>query len=315
MTTLTRRNFLSATALGALGAMAVSSPAAEPASKLGPVCLFTKPIDALSAEEICGIATEAGCTALDLTVRKNGHIKPDRVEQDLPAFVETARKAGLTVPLMVTALTGADDPDAVRVLKTAAAVGIKAYRMGYLPYDEAHPPREQLPALRERLAALAALNGELGIGGLYQNHAGRALGAAVWDLAEALQGIDPARMGCQYDIRHACVEGAQSWPLGLRQIAGHVRCLAIKDYRWELRGAKWELLDVPLGEGMVDYTKYFQTVKQLGLAAPVSLHLEHELLTPEQQKLDAAGRRKVIVASIQRERLWLEAALKTAGLG
>lgn len=314
MHSISRRNFLQAATAGTIAALATKGRAAAAVPKPGPVCLFTKPIDTLPPEEICGMAAEAGFKALDLTVRKNGRIQPATVEKDLPAFAETARQAGLAIPLMVTALTGAGDADAQRVLKTAAAAGIRAYRMGYIQYEDGKPPREQLPAIHERFVRLAALNAEVGLCGLYQNHAGRALGAAVWDLAEALQGIDPLRMGCQYDIRHASVEGAESWSLGLRQIASHVRCLAIKDYRWEKRGTRWVVENVPLGEGMVDFPGFFQFVKQLGLEVPVTLHVEYELLGPEQNGLDAAGRRKVIVAKIRRDLAWLNTALKTAGL-
>ncbi len=53
---------------------------------------------------------ESGFRAVDLTVRPDGHVLPERVEDDLPRAVETLRRSGLTVPMITTAITDANDP-------------------------------------------------------------------------------------------------------------------------------------------------------------------------------------------------------------
>ena len=84
-------------------------------------------------------------------------------------------------------------------------------------------------------------------------------------------------MGLQYDIRHAVVEGGMSWQNGLRLVQPQIKTLAIKDFLWEKKNGEWNPLNVPLGEGMVDFKTYFKLLKQYKVNVPVSLHLEHPL--------------------------------------
>jgi sugar phosphate isomerase/epimerase len=136
---------------------------------------------------------------------------------------------------------------------------------------------ESLEAFRPKFRRLAELNEELGLHGAYQNHSGTQIGAPVWDLHLLLEGLDPRYAGCQYDIRHATVEGGNSWPLGLRLIHPFIRTTVIKDFVWEEQGGSWRVKNVLLTEGMVDFPAYFAMIKELGVAGPISLHFEYEL--------------------------------------
>ncbi len=48
--------------------------------------------------ELARAAKSAGFGGFDLTVRKRGHVMPERVKQDLPKAVETIRQEGLEDP-------------------------------------------------------------------------------------------------------------------------------------------------------------------------------------------------------------------------
>ena len=73
-------------------------------------------------------AKRLGFDGLDLTVRKGGHVLPERAAEDLPRAVATAREEGLDVPMITTALTSADDPTARAILSTAAGSGSRSSR-------------------------------------------------------------------------------------------------------------------------------------------------------------------------------------------
>ena len=119
-----------------------------------------------------------------------------------------------------------------------------------------------------------------------------------------LRGLDPRWIGVQYDIRHATVEGANAWPLGLRLLHPYVRTVVVKDCVWGQRDGRWQVVDVPLGEGMVDFAAYFAHVRALGIRAPVSMHFEYAL--PE----DRAG----VVAAMRRDLGRLRMLLSEAGV-
>jgi len=305
----TRRDFLAAAAggaaaLGARGAGAAPAPAAAKPT----VSVFTKHLQHLDYRALAETVAEAGFDGLDLTVRAEGHVLPERVIADLPRAVEAARAASLSVPMITTTITSAHDPHAEAVLRTAGDLGIGHYRLGWLPYDKARGIEGTLEALKAPLAELAALNERCRIRGGYQNHPGDRIGAAVWDIWFLLKGVGSPWLGCQYDIRHAVIEGGSSWTTGLRLVAPFVHTLDVKDGLWTKTEKGWRAVTVPLGEGAVDLVAFFRLATELGLTVPISMHFEY----PFPETGTPAERRKAAVALMRKDRERMLAAMAEA---
>jgi L-ribulose-5-phosphate 3-epimerase len=241
------------------------------------VYIFSKHLQFLDYKELADAAASMGFDGVDLSVRPNGHVLPERVEDDLPKAVEALKKAGLKPSLMTTAVNQANDPTDKKLLTTAAKLGFTHYRMNWYPYPENKPMPDSLEVLSQKVNALGELNKQLGLKGYYQNHAGILVGSVIWEIYELLKNADPNYMGIQYDIRHAMVEGATSWENGVKLIHERIQSISVKDYRWQLKDGKWTIEDVPIGEGMVDFRKYFSMLKQYKINVPVSLHIEYSL--------------------------------------
>ena len=298
-----RREFLRTAALAAGSGLVLPSLAQKDSAK---ACLhiFSKPLQWLGYDALAETLAQAGLGGIDLSVRPKGHVEPEKVEQDLPRAVEAARKQGLKVEMMVTAITSAEDPLAERVLKTAAQCGVKIYRMGYVRYDEALGVEGSIEKNHKQMAALEALNKKCGITGCYQNHyawGDGLFGGPVWDIYYMLKGFDPQWLGCQYDIRHAVAESGGSWSVALKLIAPYIRSTCLKDFAWAKKKDKWMPDDVFAGEGMVPWDNYFKLVKSLKLGGPVSVHCEWELFTKEEQALPESERRALAVRKIKRD--------------
>jgi L-ribulose-5-phosphate 3-epimerase len=313
---MTRRGFLSATGLAGAATLAVrSSWAGSSPSPLaetrGPVSVsvFTKHLQYLDHRALAEVVAEAGFDGIDLPVRAGGHVLPERVGEDLPKVVEAARAAGVAVTMITTAITSARDPHAEAVLATAGGLGIRDYRLGWLPYDRARGILGTIEDLRAPMRALAALNERCGIRGGYQNHAGDRVGSAVWDLHLLLEAVGSPWLGSQYDIRHAVIEGSSSWPNALRLIAPFIHTVDVKDSHWEKTEKGWQAANVPLGEGVVDLVAFFRLLGELGVAAPVSVHFEY----PFPEAGSPAERRKAAVAIMGRDREVLRKAMAAAG--
>ena len=233
---------------------------------------------------------------------------PERVRDDLPRAVEAAKAAGLTIPMITTAIASVNEPHAEAVLETAGRLGVRDYRLGYITYDEARGVAGTLDALRAPLRDLAALNEKCRIRGGYQNHAGDRLGAAVWDLWLVLRDVGSPWLGCQYDIRHAVIEGFNAWRNALRLIAPFVQTIDVKDGQWE-RGPKgWQATTVPLGDGAVDLVAFFTLLGTLQIAKPISVHFEY----PFPEEGSPAERRKAAVALMRADRERLRSAMAKA---
>ena len=273
--TLSRRSFLQRSALSASAAVATTLPGlamAQPRPRLNnPLCVFTKPFCHLPFDELGRRIAALGFDGLEAPIRKGGHVEPAEVADRLPELVETLQRHQLVINIMASDINDPADPLTETVLKTAAKLGVRYYRMKYYKYDESKPIRPQLQDFRKRLIDLAAMNAELGVTALYQNHAGRNyFGAGLWDLHIALQGISADAVGVAYDIRHATAEAGMSWPVNLRLLLPQVKAVYVKDFQW----GPQKVQNVPLGTGRISDT-FFQLLADAQFAGPVSLHEEY----------------------------------------
>ena len=241
------------------------------------VYIFSKHLQFLGYDDMSEVTREMGFDGLDLTVRPKGHVSPERVIDDLPKAVEAMKKSGLKPQLMTTNVLNSEDTEQRAVLETASSLGFTHYRSGWLKYPEDRTITESQMIYGELFKTLEQLNRNLGLIGCYQNHAGKHVGAPIWDLIPILSATNNENMGCQYDIRHAVVEGGGSWELGLRQIYPFIKSIVIKDFKWEKVAGKWKIVNTPLGLGMVDFDRYFSLLKKYQINVPVSLHLEYDL--------------------------------------
>jgi len=252
-----------------------------------PICIFSKHLQWLDYGEMARLASRIGFTGIDLTVRPGGHVLPENVRRDLPVALEKIREAGMDVPMISTAITDPKDPLTHDILETAGKLGIRIYRPGWYKYNSTVPAR--MPALeilneaKQQLKGLQKINKANNIAASYQNHAGLYVGSSGWDLRHMIDGLDPLWTGVQFDIRHAIVEGPETWKVFLEILAPYINSLDIKDYSWQSEDSTGsasktpQLVNIPLGEGMVPFAEYLALLKQYKISAPFSIHYEYPL--------------------------------------
>ena len=325
---VTRRDFvarlaLAGAALPLAGAASTASAAEKKKAKAaapapsGPTTIhvFSKPMHMMSHAETAKLIAECGYGGIDYTVRKaQAHVLPEKVTEDLPRAIDAAHAAGLKVEMITTDIVSAREPHAETLLRTAAKLGVKYYRVGNWNYDAKLGVEGTLEKLRPAIKELAALNESVGIHGAIQNHAGTRIGSAIWDLYELLRDVDPRWFGVQYDIRHAVAEGGQSWSLPLKLLAPWIRCSDIKDFKWIQSPGKAAIDNVPLGEGIVPFEAYFKLVKELGLGGPISVHLEYPPFERPPATLSAADRVTQMRALMKKDCAVLKGHLAKAGI-
>ena len=182
-----RRDFikLAAMAGAAIPLMGFDEYMVNPISKWGgnlEVHLFSKHLQFLNYKDMSEAAAEMGFNGLDLTVRPEGHVLPDRVSEDLPNAVEAMKKYGLNPRLMTTNVIDVQNKEHKSVLETASKSGFSHYRTAWLSYPENRGIPESQAIYGQQLKNLEVLNKQLVLIGCYQNHAGNHVGAPIWDL-------------------------------------------------------------------------------------------------------------------------------------
>jgi sugar phosphate isomerase/epimerase len=204
------------------------------------------------------------------------------------------------MPYLTTAITSPASPQAETILRTAKKLAIQRYRLGFIYRSNDASWDQQLREVRAQLKDLAALNKEIGIGAVMQNHSpsGRTyVGGNLDELVQIVEGFDPEQVGVAFDIAHALNVHGHEWRAKFDRVGTHLKVVYVKDTNKQKQF-------VPLGQGEVGATGYFQLLKQMGYHAPISLHIEYSE-SPTSQPETREALLKAVKESLQVLGRWL----------
>jgi sugar phosphate isomerase/epimerase len=281
------------------------------------IAIFSKHLQFVEGAQLARAASEIGFDGVDITVRAGGHVEPARAAEDLPPLVSLIRQHGLEVVMVTTDIVDATSPNARAVLRTLANLDIRYYRWGGFRYREDQPLTHQLENFRQRSAQLAVLNNEYKVRAIYHTHSGVDLvGAAVWDIAEILKGLDPDAVAINYDVGHATVEGGLGgWIDSFRFAEPYIHGVAFKDFVWRKGSSQnWDPAWVPLGQGMVRFPTFCALLANTEFNGPVQLHFEYPLGGADAGKRQLTVDRQQVFSAMRRDLRQLRSYLSDAGL-
>lgn len=241
-------------------------------------------------------ARQLGFGAVDLTVRRGGHVDPAYILERLPLMLRGVQAGGSRCEQITTDITDAttavaSDTTGVtvapsRIVEIAARLGIKRYRCSPASYTtSATGPfgdevKAQLAAVHTKLEALERLNRRVGgIQAIFHTFSGGRVGSSVWDLLLALEGIDPAMVAMNYDIGHLTSEGASgAWRTNLRAARPYWGAIGLKDVLLSRSNSgtvsqTW----VAAGTGLVQWQSFFQLLLQAGYRGSCETQYEYLL--------------------------------------
>src|SRR5262249_48983272 len=119
--------------------------------------LFTDNLADLTVAQACAAAKNAAFDGLDLTLRPGGHVRPEVAETGLAAARQAADAAGVTIPMLSTAVTDTDSPHAEAIFASAAHYGARHLKLGYWDYRPFGTLARQLDDARSALGRLVRL--------------------------------------------------------------------------------------------------------------------------------------------------------------
>jgi sugar phosphate isomerase/epimerase len=251
--------------------------------------LFTDNLAALKLPDVCAEAKRAGFDGLDLTLRPGGHVLPENAEVGLAEARRVADAAGVTIPMITTAVTDTDSPHAEAVFAAAAHYGAGHIKLGYWRYEPFGTILKQIDDARAKLERLAKLAEKYNVVPCVHCHSGNVLANGGPMLYLILRDFRRGRVGAYVDPMHMTVEGGISgWEMGLDLLAPWVALVGVKNFKWVERGrdekgqAKFATDYVLLQDGQAPLPKFVARLKGLKYDGVYSLHSEYKNVTPAQ---------------------------------
>ncbi len=272
---LNRRQLLAG--LGTASAVAQVRRSNTPPPRTVPsVCLYSQALIKVPYDEMGPVLRSLGADGCDLAVQPGAHVVPEQAPVDLMRAIEAVTGVGLDVPVISTAYTSLSDPTIRNVAAIAAEMGIPLFRAGLWKYTAAEP-EARLAEVQRDINGLAALGRAVNMSVAVQNVAGENVGASLWDLNLVLRGLDPNVVGYDFDIGYATAEGGVGgWTVALRMARPRLKMVTVRDFSWQKdAGGGWKSIPCPLGEGMVDFPKFFATLARSRFVGPVSVQPDY----------------------------------------
>jgi sugar phosphate isomerase/epimerase len=219
-------------------AQAGATPAAAPVPRRLIMDAYTRHMHWIrDPDQIAEAAIEITCGGVEPTVQAYpGHINPDKVAQELPAFVRTMQKHGLRVKQVRGGnQTDVSAPNLEPMVATMGQLGVTHYWCGTDNYDLTKPIMPQLDAIKLKVEKFVKLNQKHGTTLMYHTRAGsNSVGSVVWDLLYVMKDFDPKYVGFHWDTGHMSHHG-EMWETLMRTAGPYIVAMAWKDRSWEQR--------------------------------------------------------------------------------
>jgi len=241
---LSRRHFLST----AVAAGAASFSYAQTRPKGPFLCLYSQLLPEVDYPDLGPILSGMGFDGCDLSVQPGGTVEPTKISVDLVRAIESLEGRSVEVPVITTAFVG-PEVWARNVLYISGGSRVPLFRGGYWKY-----PGAQLAVLKGQIAGLAA------IGRAYK----MAMGLPQTAGQEVLSDLDPAWVGYDFDP-------SQTGGVTLDAALPRIKMVKLRDARRK-DGA---VTPCPLGEGDVDWGKFFETLARVRFSGPLTLQSDY----------------------------------------
>jgi L-ribulose-5-phosphate 3-epimerase len=280
----TRRRILAGMA-GALGAVAQTRGGAPtkprvpaPPRTTPAVCLYSKILIKVEYDNLGMVLRDLGFDGCDLSVEPGGHVPPEQTGADLSRAIEACTGVGLDVPILTTSFLSGADQSARQTFAIAGFMGVPLFRPGYWKYNPAQEIEARLGEVQREMTALASAARAYNVATCIHNQAGDTVGGAIWDTNSILRGIDPRWVGYDFDPGAATEQSGTGGSLvALRLALPRLKAVTVTDFYWAKdAGGMWKPTPCPLGEGMVDWPRFFAMLGRARFAGPISIEMRYQ---------------------------------------
>ncbi len=253
------------------------------------LCAYSGCFAKIPYAQLPEIIGSMGYDGMDLTVMPGGHVDPSRYMVDLDRAFQTFQDAGIELPMVTTSFTSPSQTYAYAILYVSAELGARFCRLGVWPPPLPPEASGQLTniraaMMRNDLAQFAATGTRCKITPLLANHAGSYPGRSIPEAEAMLTGIEPKAFGYCFDPVQAVIEAltasgansANAWEAALQAALPRLGAVALSDVALDHDpGGAIKPRLCALGEGVIDWKKFFSALAAARFHGPVSMHMDY----------------------------------------
>ena len=255
----------------------VPRPRGAPKPRTSPaVCLYSQHLIKIEYDSLGMVLRDLGFDGCDLAVIPGGHVPPEKAGSDLMRAIEAVSGVGLEVPILTTAVTNGADPSGRMILSIAGFMGISVFRPGYWHYGNAPDIEGRQMEVQREMMGLASIARAYNVAMAVHNMSGDNVGASVFDLSGMFRSIDPRWVGYDFDPGYAAAESPGGWYTAMRLALPRLKAVTVKDFTWTKDGGTWKAAPCPLGEGIVDWPKFFSALAKAHYVGPVTIEVKYQ---------------------------------------
>jgi L-ribulose-5-phosphate 3-epimerase len=276
----TRRQALGGIALAAslAGRLAAQKVRGGPMPRSSPaICLYSDQMMKVGYSEMGQLLGMLGFDGVEITVQQGGHVPLEGdIDLHLERSIEAMTGSGIEVPVVSTSLATATNKSLQAIMWWASEMGIPLFRPGHWQIQDGNLAASAMTAQRE-ISWLAQLGRNTKLSVAIHNSTPDFVGSNVADLNGLIRPFDPL-IGFDFDIGYATGMSDAAGGLAALQIAlPRLKMATARDVAWskEADGTK-KLTQCPLGEGLVDWPKFFSALAQANFTGPITLQVDYQ---------------------------------------
>ena len=275
---ITRRELMARLVAGAGVASAQDRTANSPKVRLTPaISIHSEQFPKIGYDELGGILRTLGFDGCVISVGATGHVTPAHADLDLMRFIEATTGSGVDVPALATTFTSPSNPTVQLAFAVGNEMGIPVFRPGEWKYGEAPDLEKRTAEVQREVLGFASLGNQAQMAIALHNGAGDAFGASLWDIQAMIRGVNPRVIGYDFDIGYATAHGGVAGAdAALRMVLPRLKMTTARDCFWsKAPEGGWKLTECPLGEGMVDWPRFFAALARAHFTGPILLAVDY----------------------------------------
>ena len=252
------------------------------------VCAYSGCFAKIPYTELPDIIRTLGYDGIDLTVMPGGHVDPSKYMVEMDRAFQTFQDAGIETPMVTTSFISPSEPYAYAIFYVSGELGARLIRLGTWPPPPIATPgagagaaaaqfmQMRAAMLRNDLTQFAATGQRCNVVPMLANHAGSFPGRSVPEVEAMLASVPQKLFQYCFDPAQAVIEAksANGWESALQAALPRLGAVAISDVGPDKDDNTMK--PCPMGEGVIDWKKFFSTLAEARFHGPVSLHRDYE---------------------------------------